>query len=425
MKKILFFSAMVLMGTLNAQTEKQVNSNVSDFGKITYGEDARFKNHDKNLTTKAPTDVVISPLSQTISSGSAITDITSTPSIAGDYTTLDVITGGTPTLLGVANNGIFFDITNAGGSPLRVTAFDFVLYASTATTATETVPFTIYKTTSASTAVGNYTTSGAWTNLTGSATISLPATAASSGYLITSNLGANEFVLNAGQSVGIYIVCNNTATTGWKLGYRTNATSLTQVTDGTLTVTHRARATGLFATDATPALRGYYGNINYYAGYIGGWVRDNNVNVISNGTGNAGDDDNTVSAASTDDPICPITGDLTNTTTTDQVVSYTIDYWDVNNTAYEQIATVTVSAPLAVKEANKNSVKIFPNPVSDFIKISTTEKIKQVEIKDLTGRNVNSINSTDLIDVRSLSKGTYLLTIETDKGLQTLKFIKK
>lgn len=423
MKKILQLGLIGLASFMFSQTEKQMTIDANSLKKITFGVDNRFKNKSTNIS-KSPTDVVITPLNQTIASGASITDITSTPAMTDSYSKLDVVTGGSGTLITNANNGIFFDISNSGSEPLRVTGFDFVLFASTATTATESVPFTFYKTTSATTAVGNYTTSSAWTNLTGSATISLPATAASSGYIITSYLGSNEFVLAAGESVGFYIVCNNAATTGWKLGYRTGTTTGAPITDGSLTVTHRARGTGLFATDTTPVLRGFYGNVYYYKGYIGSWTRDNITNVVTNGTGNAGDEDNTISTTL---PGFPITGGLINNTTSDQVVNYTIEYFDVDNNAYQQIAQVTVQgASLSVSDAIKNSlVRLFPNPATDVININSQAKINSVKMTDFTGKSTKVNLNGNQIDIRNLAKGVYILNVETDKGTESVKFIKK
>ncbi|MDV7185788.1 T9SS type A sorting domain-containing protein [Lutibacter sp. TH_r2] len=76
----------------------------------------------------------------------------------------------------------------------------------------------------------------------------------------------------------------------------------------------------------------------------------------------------------------------------------------------------------------KNTLNIFPNPVSDIlnIKLSNSENIKALTISDLNGRVVyktNELNSE--LNVNSLSKGMYFVSIETNKGVLTEEFIKK
>lgn len=82
---------------------------------------------------------------------------------------------------------------------------------------------------------------------------------------------------------------------------------------------------------------------------------------------------------------------------------------------------------LSVDNINKNSFKIYPNPVADFITIQNPEnfKINKTEILDLNGRLIKSttIENTK-ISVENLPKGIYYLKISTEKSVENLKFIK-
>lgn len=414
MKKLLFLGTIGLFSMMNAQNEPTLSADIQKLN----GENS-IKKRVGVLQTAAKLPVTLTPATQTIASGAAITDITASPAIADSYSTLDGMTGAVPTLLGVPNNGIYFDLTNSGASAARITGLNFATYTLTATTAPTAQTYTLYKTTTATTAVGNYTNSAAWTTV-GTASLNLPATAANSGYNITYNLNNGEFVLAPGQSVGMYLVCNNpTANAGFKLAYRTTATTGAPVTDGTLTITHRVRGTELFQTDN--AARGFYGNVSYYSGFVGYWERDLATEVT--GSSNAGDADSSVNP---DVPAFPISGTLTNTTTEDQTVTYTAIYFDADNNQYAEVAQVTVLAPaLATDNATKNSMKVYPNPVSDIIFVSGAEKVLSLSVTDLNGRAVASSKASPQIDVRNLSKGVYLISITTDKGVQTMKFIKK
>ncbi|AZB28952.1 GEVED domain-containing protein [Chryseobacterium balustinum] len=92
--------------------------------------------------------------------------------------------------------------------------------------------------------------------------------------------------------------------------------------------------------------------------------------------------------------------------------------------------TVNVTALLSVNDvAKRNSnLKIYPNPVSDVLNIDSASKIKSVKIYDLSGKNVlTEIVETNkpAINVSSLTSGTYVVTAESETGLQSAKIIKK
>ncbi|QXU51225.1 T9SS type A sorting domain-containing protein [Chryseobacterium sp. D764] len=77
-----------------------------------------------------------------------------------------------------------------------------------------------------------------------------------------------------------------------------------------------------------------------------------------------------------------------------------------------------------VKE--KNSVGIYPNPVTDVLYFKGTGKIEKAEIYNMVGQRVKSFNTVEgQIDVSSLSKGYYILQYSVKGEKQAYKFIKK
>lgn len=111
----------------------------------------------------------------------------------------------------------------------------------------------------------------------------------------------------------------------------------------------------------------------------------------------------------------------------------------VNNTTYYATQTVgmcesTASLPvrawnptLGVSNANgKINIQVYPNPVKEMLHFSGNDKILKVVIVSLDGKKVTekTMNDERKLNVQSLIQGTYLINIVTDKGLQTLKFIK-
>lgn len=91
--------------------------------------------------------------------------------------------------------------------------------------------------------------------------------------------------------------------------------------------------------------------------------------------------------------------------------------------------TVNVLGPLSTSEISLSSAKIYPNPVSDVLNIENTKTIKSVEIYDFNGkllRNEFPKNSKNtIIRLSDLVPGTYTAKIISDKGNQSIKFIKK
>ncbi|MBU8881887.1 choice-of-anchor J domain-containing protein [Kaistella sp. DKR-2] len=89
--------------------------------------------------------------------------------------------------------------------------------------------------------------------------------------------------------------------------------------------------------------------------------------------------------------------------------------------------TITVGA-LGVNDQAKNAVKLYPNPVVDVLNIESPEKVKSITVFDATGKSVSThvLNaSKSQVNLSKLASGVYVVNIETDKGVQSVKMIKK
>jgi hypothetical protein len=88
-----------------------------------------------------------------------------------------------------------------------------------------------------------------------------------------------------------------------------------------------------------------------------------------------------------------------------------------------------VSSALSVdSEVLSSMVKIYPNPFTNYIqlKLSSNISIKKVSLRDVTGKIINSYfpKNNEKINMSHLSKGLYLLIVETDKGKLSKKIVK-
>lgn len=77
--------------------------------------------------------------------------------------------------------------------------------------------------------------------------------------------------------------------------------------------------------------------------------------------------------------------------------------------------------------SNESSIKVYPNP-SKYILLVTGEKIKSIQITDLSGKTVynkafNNRKNSELINVSAFHNGIYMLRTEAAKGVYTNKVI--
>ncbi len=84
--------------------------------------------------------------------------------------------------------------------------------------------------------------------------------------------------------------------------------------------------------------------------------------------------------------------------------------------------------PLNNSTNEKNVFNVFPNPVSDRLVIFseglTSKKI--IRIFSITGQQITQVETFEnTVDVAFLSRGMYMLEIETSEGRSVQKFIKK
>lgn len=77
--------------------------------------------------------------------------------------------------------------------------------------------------------------------------------------------------------------------------------------------------------------------------------------------------------------------------------------------------------------ANKNTIKVFPNPFKDVVNISDIAKVKSVSVTDVSGRLIRVIeNPNSEIHLGELKQGMYLLMLDMKDGSkQVVKTIKK
>lgn len=84
------------------------------------------------------------------------------------------------------------------------------------------------------------------------------------------------------------------------------------------------------------------------------------------------------------------------------------------------------SSSLATSEVTKSKIQIFPNPVSDVIRISGIDNGQKIQIYNIDGQLIRSEKFDQKINVSLLSTGVYVLKIIADNfESYEFKFVKK
>jgi hypothetical protein len=83
-----------------------------------------------------------------------------------------------------------------------------------------------------------------------------------------------------------------------------------------------------------------------------------------------------------------------------------------------------------VEYSNENDVSLSPNPTSSIITITSTNKIKEVNIYNIVGELIKNYelritNGSTTIDISTVSKGIYFAEIQTDRGVVRKKIVKE
>ena len=90
---------------------------------------------------------------------------------------------------------------------------------------------------------------------------------------------------------------------------------------------------------------------------------------------------------------------------------------------------IEITLGISENEISKVALSIFPNPVkSDLnLKLNNDAVINSITISDISGRQVlkadNNVVST--LSVNQLNRGIYIVSITTNKGMFSRKFIKE
>ena len=100
-------------------------------------------------------------------------------------------------------------------------------------------------------------------------------------------------------------------------------------------------------------------------------------------------------------------------------------YFDFNPPITTNTAATAYTNLLGTDSFAADRLIVYPNPVKDQLLITSDEEILQFEIHNILGSKVLEEKNKNVINISNLESGMYLISITTEKGNCTKKFIKK
>jgi len=117
--------------------------------------------------------------------------------------------------------------------------------------------------------------------------------------------------------------------------------------------------------------------------------------------------------------------------TAGEVIEFSInatDHGAVSPKTEEILVKLTVPASLSINKLAKYDFSFGPNPTANFIYLSASKNIGNVDIFNLVGQKSLSTNLLDTkgtLDISNLTSGVYIMNVAIDKNIGTYKLIKQ
>ncbi|GAA4768296.1 MULTISPECIES: T9SS type A sorting domain-containing protein [Flavobacterium] len=108
-----------------------------------------------------------------------------------------------------------------------------------------------------------------------------------------------------------------------------------------------------------------------------------------------------------------------------------VGVWKYNTTAptstNSEFIVSAYDASLSTTSFDKNSLKVYPNPVNDVLNLSYSSEISSVEVFNIIGQKVlvKNLNATQgEVNISNLNSGSYIVRVTSGDQVQTIKIVK-
>ncbi len=110
-------------------------------------------------------------------------------------------------------------------------------------------------------------------------------------------------------------------------------------------------------------------------------------------------------------------------------INYNAEAPACGSTTFGQVEDYTIlikDDTMAVNNINKSNVSVYPNPFKDVLRISDVKDATSVIVSDLSGRTVADMKPATELNLSTLNKGVYIVTIKYANGeVKSNKVIKE
>jgi len=102
-------------------------------------------------------------------------------------------------------------------------------------------------------------------------------------------------------------------------------------------------------------------------------------------------------------------------------------FFDFNAPIITNTYSITIVDELSSEEFGANQIKVYPNPTKGTLNINLPRetKLERLKLFDTNGKEILSSKEAEEVDLDPLSRGLYILKINTNKGTYQKKLIKK
>jgi hypothetical protein len=92
--------------------------------------------------------------------------------------------------------------------------------------------------------------------------------------------------------------------------------------------------------------------------------------------------------------------------------NYTLNAIDANNCSQTQTVRIEADWAVGINDIEKHNIKLYPNPVSDVLKLESDVEIQSLSVLDITGKLIKQIkNPEETVSLNTLPSGLYVLKL--------------
>ena len=102
------------------------------------------------------------------------------------------------------------------------------------------------------------------------------------------------------------------------------------------------------------------------------------------------------------------------------------EHWSVNNGIFESVTGTPPDCSLTSIDFNNSNFQVVPNPILSSFSVSGFTSAL-ISLYDLQGRLIfqKQITNNEIIEIKHLQSGVYIIQIKEENKIQTNKLIKK